>query len=91
MSAIVCRVISQTECASINTQKGEQMDKCFIRLKEIGGEYSNEYYCAVLGNLAQCLFQDGDKVMVTLKFRLYENNGSLRQDVLATDIIKVNM
>lgn len=88
MNCLVCRVVSQTESSSVTTQNGE-LDKCYIRVKEIGSDYANEYICSVLGNLAQCRFQPGDKVIVTLRFQIFENNGKAYQEVRATEIIKV--
>ena len=73
----------------MTTQKGEQLAKCYVRVKEIGGDYADEYVCAVLGNLAQVKYQTGEIVAVTLRFRIFENNGNSYQDVTATEIVKV--
>ena len=43
----------------------------------------------MLGNLAQTRYQKGDKVAVTLRFRLFESNGNLYQDVTVTDMVKL--
>ena len=73
----------------MTTQKGEQLAKCYVRLKDTGGDYADEYVCAVLGNLAQVKFQKGDVVAVALRFRVFENNGNLYQDVSASDIVSI--
>lgn len=89
MNAKICRIVSQTEPSFVTTQKGEQLAKCYVRVKEIGGDYADEYVCAVLGNLAQVKYQTGEIVAVTLRFRIFENNGNSYQDVTATEIVKV--
>lgn len=89
MDTIICRVVGQTEPSFVTTQKGEQLAKCYIRLKALGGDHSQEYNAAVLGNLAQTRYQKGEKVAVTLRFRLFESNGNLYQDVTVTDMVKL--
>lgn len=90
MTTLICKVVSQTEPSFVTTQKGEQLAKSYIRLKELGGDYADEYSCAVLGNLAQCRFQPGETVAATLRFRIFENNGNSYQDVTAIDIVKLH-
>ena len=89
MRTIICRVVGQTEPSFVTTQKGEQLAKCYIRLKELGGEFSQEYNAAVLGNLAQTRYQKDDRVAATLRFRLFESNGNMYQDVTVTDMVKL--
>ena len=90
MNTVICRVVSQTEPSFVTTQKGEQLAKSYLRLKELGGDFADEYCCTVLGNLAQCRFQAGEIVSVALRFRIHESNGNTFQDITATDIVKVN-
>ena len=44
----------------------------------------------MLGNLAGCRFYEGDIVVATLRFSTHEYQGQVFQEILATDIIKVN-
>ena len=81
MEQLICRVVGQTEPGFVTTQKGEQLAKCYIRLKELGGDYAQEYNAAVLGNMAQTRYQAGDVVAVTLRFRLFESNGNMEAAV----------
>ncbi len=90
MNTTIFKVVSQTEPSFVTTQKGEQLGKSYIRLKELGGDYADEFNCAVLGNLAQCRFQPGETVAATLRFRIFESNGNSYQDVSATDIVRIN-
>ena len=88
METKICKVISQTEPVYVNSKKQEngQLAKCYIRLRELGGEYENEYLCAMFGNLALCKFDTGKTVIASLRFQTHESNGSYFQDVVATDI-----
>ena len=71
-------------------QEGGQLAKCLIRLKEFGGgKFGNEYACTVFGNLAQCRFYEGDLVAVSLRFLVHEVNGTVYQEVVANDIVKL--
>ena len=88
MNAMICRVVSQTQKVSITTQKGEQMSKCNIRLKCIGGSFADEFWCSVLGPQAEQRFQTGDKVAALLKHGVHENNGNVFNDVTVSGIEK---
>ena len=61
-----------------------------IRLKELGGDYEDEYICAMFGNLALCKFAAGSTVIASLRFQTHESNGSYFQDVVATDIQNIH-
>ena len=61
-----------------------------VRQGEVGGKFENEYVCAMLGNLAACRFYEGDVVVATLRFSTHEYQGQTFQEILATDIVKVN-
>ena len=93
MKTVILRVVRQGEAFSVQSQKAEtgQIQKCNIVLRELGGsKFENEYACAMLGNLAGCRFYEGDVVIATLRFSTHEYQGQVFQEVLATDIVKVN-
>ena len=76
-------------CIAAKAETGT-IQKCNIVLRELGGKFENEYVCAMLGNLAGCRFYEGDVVIATLRFSTHEYQGQTFQEVLATDIVKVN-
>ena len=86
------KVVRQGEAFSVQSAKADdgQIQKCNIVLKELGGKYENEYVCAMLGNLALCRFYEGDVVIATLRFSTHEYQGQTYQEILATDIVKIN-
>ena len=93
METKILKVVRQGEAFSVQSQKQEsgQIQKCTIVLKELGGsKFENEYVCTMLGNLAGCRFYEGDVVATTLRFSTHEDQGQVFQEVLATDIVKVN-
>ena len=92
MGTTVFRVVSQGVVSYIPStkQEGGQLAKCLIRLKEFGGgKFGNEYACTVFGNLAQCRFYEGDLVAASLRFQVHEVNGTVYQEVVANDIVKL--
>ena len=87
------KVVRQGEAFSVQSQKSEsgQIQKCNIVLRELGGsKFENEFVCSVLGNLAECRFYEGDVVVATLRFSTHEYQGQTFQEILATDIVKIN-
>ncbi len=66
------------------------LNKRNLVLKELGGKYENEYAVSVLGNAASLVFYENDLVVVTLRFQTREFNGQTFQDIVATDIVKIN-
>ncbi len=93
MEAKILRVVRQGEAFSVQSTKSEsgQIKKCNIVLRELGGsKFENEYVCAMLGNLAVCKFYEGDLVIATMRFSTHEYQGQTFQEILATDIVKVN-
>ena len=98
MEAKPFRVVRQGETYSVQSTKAEggQIQKCNIVLRELGGsKFENEYVCAMLGNLAVCKFYEGDVVLATLRFSTHEFQGhendlQVFQDILITDIVKLN-
>ena len=93
MKTSIYYVVSQTEASYVASQKAEggQLAKCVIRLKEFGGgKFGNEYACTVFRNLAQCRFYEGDLVVASLRFQVHEVNGTVYQEVVANDVVKIN-
>jgi len=87
------QVVSQGDVTYIPStkQEGGQLAKCVIRLKEFGGgKFGNEYACTMFGNLAQCKFYDGDLVVASLRFQVHEVNGTVYQEVIANDVVKLS-
>ena len=93
METKIVKVVRQGEAFSVQSSKQESgsLQKCNIVLRELGGsKYENEYVCTMLGNLALCRFYEGDVVAATLRFSTHEYQGQTFQEVLATDIVKIN-
>jgi len=92
MEAKILKVVRQGEAFSVQSTKQESgsIQKCNIVLKELGSKFENEYVCAMLGNMAACRFYEGDIVIATLRFSTHEYQGQTFQEILATDIVKVN-
>ena len=93
METKILKVVRQGEAFSVQSSKQEtgSIQKCNIVLRELGGsKFENEYVCAMLGSLAACRFYEGDIVVVTLRFSTHEYQGQTFQEILATDIVKVN-
>ena len=89
----IFRVVSQGTVSYIPStkQEGGQLAKCIIRLREFGGgKFGNEYACTMFGNLAQCRFSEGDLVVASLRFQVHEVNGTVYQEVVANDVVKLN-
>jgi hypothetical protein len=93
MQAKILKVVRQGEAFSVQSAKSDNgtIQKCNIVLREMGGgKFENEYVCAMLGNLAACRFNEGDVVAATLRFSTHEYQGQMFQEILATDIVKLN-
>ena len=92
METRILKVVRQGEAFSVQSSKNEagQIQKCNIVLKELGGKFENEFVCAMLGNLAACRFYEGDVVVAALRFSTHEYQNQVFQEVLATDIVKLN-
>lgn len=92
METRILRVVRQGEAFSVPSQKSEsgQIMKCNIVLRELGNsKFENEYACAMLGNLAGCRFYEGELVLATLRFSTHEHQGQAYQEILATEIVKL--
>ena len=93
LEAKIFRVVRQGEAFSVQSLKAEagSLQKCNIVLRELGGgKFENEYVCAMLGQLAACRFFEGDVVLATLRFSTHDYQGQTFQEVLASDIVKLN-
>ena len=92
METKILKVVRQGEAFSVQSSKQESgtIQKCNIVLKELGGKFENEYVCAMLGNLAACRFYEGDLVVATMRFSTHEYQGQVFQEILVTDIVKIN-
>lgn len=92
MKTVICKVVAQTEAVYVPSKKADngQLAKSMIRLRELGGDYEDEYICAMFGNLALCKFAVGDVVVASLRFQTHESNGACFQDVVANDIVNIN-
>ena len=88
MTTKILKVVAQTEPVYVPSKKtySGQLAKSMIRLKELGGDYEDEYICAMFGNLALCKFSVGKTVIASLRFQTHESNGIYFQDVVANDI-----
>ena len=93
METKILKVVRQGEAFSVQSQKAEsgEIQKCNIVLRELGSsKYENEFACTMLGNLAGCKFYEGDVVAATLRFSTHEYQGQTFQEILVTDLVKVN-
>ena len=86
------RVVSQSNPTYVSSSKDAngQLAKCEIRLKELGGKFSDEFVATLFGNLALCKFYENDLVAAVLRFQVHEVNGCLYQDAVCIDIAKLN-
>ena len=92
MQAKILKVVRQGEAFSVQSAKSDNgtIQKCNIVLREMGGKFENEYVCAMLGNLAACIFYEGDVVAATLRFSTHEYQNQVFQEILATDVVKIS-
>ena len=90
MQTRICKVVAQTEPVYVPSKKSEngQLAKCYIRLRELGGDYEDEYQCAMLGNLALCKYAVGKVVIACQRFQTHESNGTFYQDITVVDIVE---
>ena len=93
METKILKVVRQGEAFGVQSSKSDSgtIQKCNLVLREMGGgKFENEFVCAMLGNLAACRFYEGDVVAATLRFSTHEYQGQVFQEILATDIVKLN-
>ena len=86
------KVVKSGDMFSVRSEKSEngQLNKRNLVLRELGGQYEDEYLCALFGHLATCQFAEGDLVVAALRFQTHEVNGQFYQDIVANDIVKLN-
>lgn len=86
------RVIKQTEPIQVASLKAEggTISKSTLVLQELGGKYENSYVVTLLGNAAMGKYLSGDLVFAALRFTTHEHNGTMYQDIVANEILKVN-
>ena len=86
------RVIAQSEPFAVQSQKAEggQISKCNIVLQELGGKFENSYVATILGEQANMRFAKDELVVASLRFSTREYNGQVYQDILISEIIKLN-
>lgn len=92
MQTKLLKIIAQTETTYVQSRKNEngQVTKCYIRLRELGGEHEDEYLCALYGGLAERRFEPGKLVAASLRFSTHETNGTRYQDIVAYEIVQIN-
>ena len=88
MTERILKVVKSGELFTVKSEKSEtgQINKKTLVLKELGGKFENEYTVSVLGNAASLTFNEGDLVIVTLRFQTREYNGQSFQDITVTEI-----
>ena len=86
------RVQAQSETFAVPSQKAEggQISKCNVVLQELGGKFENSYVATVLGEQANIRFAKDDLVVASLRFSTREYNGQVYQDIVVSEIIKIN-
>ncbi len=91
METRILRVVSQDKCTMVPSKKQEsgQLAKCYIRLKELGSDYEDEFVVTMFGNLAQCRFAENSLVAVNMRFAVHEVNGAQYQEIVANDIVNL--
>jgi hypothetical protein len=89
----IFKVVAQSDTFAVPSQKAEggQVNKCNVVLQEIGGKYENSYVAAVLGEQANIRFTRDDLIVASLRFSTREYNGQTYQDIVVTEIIKINI
>ena len=86
------RVIAQSEPFAVQSQKveGGQISKCNIVLQELGSKFENSYVATILGEQANIRFAKDELVVASLRFSTRECNGQVYQDILISEIVKLN-
>ena len=88
----IFKVLAQSETFSVPSQRAEggQISKCNVVLIEPGGKFENSYVATVLGEQANIRFAKDDLVVASLRFSTREYNGQVYQDIVVSEIIKIN-
>ena len=88
----IFKVTAQSETFSVPSQKAEggQISKCNVVLQEPGGKYENSYVATILGEQAKIRFAKDDLVVASLRFSTREYNGQVYQDIVVSEIVRIN-
>ena len=88
----IFKVVSCSDVFTLqkNTENGGHFKKRTLVLQELGGQYEDKFVCSCLGNNAECAFYEGDLVCAAIRFTTSNHEGKTFQDVLATEIIKID-
>ena len=88
----IFKVTAQSETFSVPSQKAEggQISKCNVVLQEPGGKYENSYVATILGEQAKIRFAKDDLVVASLRFSTREYNGQMYQDIVVSEIVRIN-
>lgn len=88
----ILKVISCGDVFDVKSEKSETgaMHKRIVVLQEIGGKFENTFVAAMLGKDALCQFYASDLVVAALRFSAREYNGQMYQDIVVSEIIKLN-
>ena len=88
----IFRVTAQSETFSVPSQKAEggQISKCNVVLQELGGKFENSYVATILGEQAKMRFAKDDLVVASLRFSTREYNGQMYQDIVVSEIVRIN-
>ena len=86
------RVKAQSETFTVPSQKAEggQISKCNVVLQELGGKFANSYVATILGEQARIRLELDDLVAASLRFSTREYNGQTYQDIVVSEIIRIN-
>ena len=86
------RVQAQSETFAVPSQKAEggQISKCNVVLQEPDGKYENSYVATILGEQANIRFAKDDLVVASLRFSTREYNGQVYQDIVVSEIVRIN-
>lgn len=89
MQTKICKVVAQTETVMVQSKRSDtgQIAKSTLRLRELGGNYGDEYVCTLLGPVAEFQFTPGQMVAAGLRFQTHESGGVYYQDIIANDIV----
>jgi len=84
----IFKCINQSEAKAITIKDGGQTQRCSVILKELGGQYENEYLCTLYGNAATANYNDS-LVVAKLSFRTHNHEGVTYQDINIQEIQKL--
>ena len=88
----IFKVTAQSETFFVPSQKAEggQISKCNVVLQELGGKFENQYVATILGEQAKMRFEYNDLVVAALRFSTREYNGQTYQDIVVSEIVRIN-